>query len=247
VGGTQQFTLTGHYSDGTTLNLTTSATWSSSDTSFAAIGTNTGLATGLQGGSVTITASFESQTKTAKLTVTGAELSSIVISPATAAIAKGTTQQFVATGVYSDKSMRTLTGFVNWTSSNAPVATINDSSPNRGLATAAAPGSTIIGAELSPIIGSATLSVSNATLVSIAVTPATPSLVLGESLGFTATGTFSDGTTQDITNSVTWNSSDPPVATINASGVASSASVGTTTITATMNSASGSTTLTVVK
>jgi len=44
----------------------------------------------------------------------------------------------------------------------------HDSSPNRGLATAVAPGSTIIGAELSPIIGSATLSVSNATLVSIA-------------------------------------------------------------------------------
>jgi trimeric autotransporter adhesin len=246
VGGTQQFTLTGHYNDGTTLNLTTSATWSSSDTSFAAIGTNTGLATGLQGGSVTITASFESQTKTAKLTVTGAALSSIVISPATAAIAKETTQQFIATGVYTDKSMRTLTGFVSWTSSNAPVATINDSSPNRGLAMAVAPGSSIIGAELSPIIGSASLSVSNATLVSIAVTPATPSLVLSESLGFTATGTFSDGTTQDITNSVAWKSSDLTVATISASGVASSASVGTTTITATMNSVSGSTTLTVV-
>jgi len=246
VGGTQQFALTGHYSDGTTLTLTKSATWSSSDTSVSAIGANTGLATGLQGGSVTITASFESLSATAKLTVTGAALSSIVIAPAAAAIAKETTQQFVATGVYTDQSMRTLTGFVNWTSSNAPVATINDSSPNRGLATAVAPGSTIIGAELSPIIGSATLSVSNATLVSIAVTPATPSLVLGQSLGFTATGTFSDGTTQDITNSVSWNSSDPLVATINASGTASSASVGTTTITATMNSIGGSTTLTVV-
>jgi len=246
VSGTQQFTLIGHYSDGTTLTLTTSGTWSSSDTSVAAIGTNTGLATGLQGGSATISASFESLSANATLTVTGAALSSIEISPATAAIAEQTTQQFVATGVYSDQSTRNLTGFVNWTSSNAPVATINDSSPNLGLATGVAQGSTIIGAELSPIIGSAILSVSNASLVSIAVTPATPSLVLGESLGFTATGTFSDGTTQDITNSVTWNSSDPPVATISASGTASSASVGTTTITATMNSVSGSTTLAVV-
>ena len=251
VGGTVQFTLTGHYSDGTTLNLTTSATWSSSNSSDAAI-SNTGLATGLQGGSATITASYatasQTFTATTNLTVTGAELSSIAVSPATATIAPGTTQQFVATGIYSDQSMRNLSPFVNWTSSDLLVATISDSSnPSRGLATAVGPGSSLIGAVLSPIIGPASLSVSHATLVTITVNPANPSLALSQNLPFTAIGTFSDNTTQNITSSVTWNSSDPPVATISAKGVASSASVGTTTITATMNSVSGSTTLTVVQ
>jgi trimeric autotransporter adhesin len=251
VGGTVQFTLTGHHSDGTTLNLTTSATWSSPNPSDAAIGTNTGLATGLQGGSATITASYETAsealTRNADLTVTGAELSSIAVSPATSTIAPGTTQQFVATGIYNDKSMRNLSPFVNWTSSNLQAATISDSSPSRGLATAVAPGSSLIGAVLSPIIGPASLSVSHATLVSIAVSPTDPSLTLSQTLPFAAIGTFSDNTTQDITVSVTWSSSAPPVATINAKGLASSASVGTTTITATMNSVSGSTTLTVVQ
>jgi len=251
VGGTVQFTLTGHYSDGTTLNLTTSATWSSSNSSDAAI-SNTGLATGLQAGSATITATYatasQTFTATTDLTVTGAELSSIAVSPATATIAPGTTQQFVATGIYSDQSMRNLSPFVNWTSSDLLVATISDSSnPGRGLATAVGPGSSLIGAVLSPIIGPASLSVSHATLVTITVNPANPSLALSQNLPFTAIGTFSDNTTQNITSSVTWNSSDPPVATISAKGVASSASVGTTTITATVNSVSGSTTLTVVQ
>jgi trimeric autotransporter adhesin len=246
VHGSLQFTLIGHYSNGTTLTLTSAATWSSSDSSDAAI-SPTGLASGLQGGSVTITASYESFTATAALTVTGATLSSIAVSPATAAIAPGTTRQFVATGIYGDQSTQNLTAFVDWTSSDLSVATISDSSPNLGLATAVAAGTSLIGAELSPVIGSASLSVSNATLVLITVTPPNPSLLLGQSLYFTATGTFSDGTTQDITGSVTWTSSAPTVATVNGSGVSSSASVGTTTITATMNSVSGSTTLTVVQ
>jgi trimeric autotransporter adhesin len=246
VGGTLQFTLTGHYSDGTTANLTSSATWSSSNSSDAAI-SDTGLATGLQGGSVTITASFESFTATADLNVTGAALSSIAVSPTTAPMAPGTTQQFVATGIYSDQSTRNLSAFVEWTSSDLAVATISDSPPSVGLATALTSGSTLIGAELSPVLGSASLSVSNATLVSITVTPANPSLLLGQSLSFTATGTFSDNTTQNITGSVTWNSSAPTVATIDVNGRVSSAKAGMTTITATMNSASASTTLTVVQ
>ena len=245
VGGNVQFILTGRVSNGTTLNLTTSAKWSSSNPSDAQV-TNTGLATGLQGGSATITASYSTFTPTAALTVTGAELSSIAVSPTTATIAPGTTQQFVASGIYSDQSMQYLSPFVNWTSSDLQVATISDSSGSRGMATAAAPGSSLIGAVLGPIIGAASLSVSHATLVSIAVTPATPSLTLSQTLPFTAVGTFSDSTTQNITSSVTWSSSVPAVATINTNGVASSAGAGTTSITAKLNSVSGSTTLTVV-
>ncbi|HXW92560.1 MAG TPA: Ig-like domain-containing protein [Terriglobales bacterium] len=245
--GTQQFTVTGHYSNGTTLTLNSSATWSTSDPSVAAI-SDTGLANGLQGGSTSITASFESFTATADLKVTGAALSSIAVSPATASIAPETTEQFTATGIYADQNTRNLSAFVVWTSSDLSVATVSDSSPSLGLATAVASGNTLVGAVLSKVLGgSASLTVSNATLVSITVTPATPSLLLGQSFPFTATGTFSDNTTQVINGSVTWTSSAPTVATIGASGVAASASVGTTTITATMNSISGSTTLTVVQ
>lgn len=76
AGSTLQFTATGNYSDGSTQNLTTTATWSSSNTNVATIGNTTGtqgLATGVQPGDpVTITATDGSLTGTATLTVTAA-------------------------------------------------------------------------------------------------------------------------------------------------------------------------------
>jgi Big-like domain-containing protein len=50
------------------------------------------------------------------------------------------------------------------------------------------------------------------TLVSIAITPANAGVLLGTLQQFTATGTYSDHSSQDITDSVTWSSSDINVA-----------------------------------
>jgi hypothetical protein len=86
---------------------------------------------------------------------------------------------------------------------------------------------------------------SSASLVSLAATPANQSVIAGNTQQFTATGTYSDNSTKDLTSSVTWISSNPEVAAINNAGLASSASAGTTTITATFGGVSGSTMLTV--
>ena len=53
-------------------------------------------------------------------------------------------------------------------------------------------------------------------LVSIAVTPASPSIATGADKQFTATGTYADASTADLTSSVTWASDTPSVATIDA-------------------------------
>ena len=84
-----------------------------------------------------------------------------------------------------------------------------------------------------------------ATLVSIAVTPANPSIVKGATQQFIATGTYSDNSTQNITSSATWSSTSTSVATISAAGLASGVAAGSTTIQATSGSVSGSTGLTV--
>ena len=87
------------------------------------------------------------------------------------------------------------------------------------------------------------------TLASITVTPANPSIGAGSSQQFSATGTFSDGTTQGLTTTVTWSSSLTSVATISNSagsnGMATAVAAGTATITATSGGISGSTGLTV--
>ncbi len=59
-----------------------------------------------------------------------------------------------------------------------------------------------------------------ATLQSIAVTPANPSIAKGLTQQFTATGTFSDNSTQNLTAQVTWASATTATATINSSGLA---------------------------
>ncbi len=73
------------------------------------------------------------------------------------------------------------------------------------------------------------------TLQSIAVTPANASVPVGGTQPYAATGTYSDGSVQDLTGQVTWASSHPEVATINANGVATAIAPGTTTISAALN------------
>jgi uncharacterized protein YjdB len=82
--------------------------------------------------------------------------------------------------------------------------------------------------------GSATASVTigPAELVTLTLSPQTPAAYVGDTVPFSATGTMTDGTSQDFTAPVLWSSSNPQVATISAAGVVSVIAAGTTTIAA---------------
>ena len=82
-------------------------------------------------------------------------------------------------------------------------------------------------------------------LTSISVTPTNPLIAVGSPQQFTATGTYSDGSHQNLTNSATWTSSLPSVATINSTGLATGVAAGSTTIQAALGAVNGSTTLSV--
>jgi hypothetical protein len=170
-----------------------------------------------------------------------ASLVSIAVTPANPSIAKGASQQFTATGTYSDSSTQNLTSSVTWSSTNTAAATISSA----GLATAAGTGTTTISATSGSISGSTTLTVTAPVLVSIAVTPANPSIIKGGTQQFAATGTYSDNSTQNLTSSVTWSSTNTAVATISSAGQATGTGTGSTTISATSGSISGSTNLSV--
>jgi uncharacterized protein YjdB len=240
AGYTQQFTATGTYSNGSTQNLTSSVTWTSSATGIATINRG-GLASSVTPGSATITASSGSITGSATLTVTTAVLTAIAVTPATASVAAGYTQQFTATGTYSNGSTRNLTSTAQWASSATGVVTVNSA----GLATSVAPGTATITAQSGAITGSAILTVTAAVLTSISVTPATASVAAGYTQQFTATGTYSNGSTQNLTSSVTWTASATSVATVSRSGLATTIAPGTAAITAQSGAITGSATLTV--
>jgi hypothetical protein len=244
VGESEQLTATGNYSDGTVQNLTQSATWSSSAPGVAAI-TAGGLATAVTAGTSSLSATMTSITSSATLTVTSAALVSIAVTPGNASIAAGNTQQFAATGTYSDASAQNLTSTAAWSSSAPGVATITPG----GLATGVKTGQSSLSATLGSITGSAALAVTAPVLVSIAVTPGNASITVGTKQQFTATGTYSDASTQNLTSTAAWSSSAPSVATISdasgSQGLATTADLGTTTMQATSGAINGSTPLTV--
>jgi hypothetical protein len=240
AGLTQQLTATGTYSDGSTQNLTSSVTWSSSNTSVATIAPG-GLAKGVSTGTATIQAASGAITGSTALTVSAAALVSIAVTPANPSVALGLTQQFTATGTFTDGSTQNLTNSVKWTTLNTTVTTISPTGLALGLVT----GSATIQAASGSITGTTTLVVSTAALSSIAVAPADPAITQGVTQQFTATGTYTDNSTQDVTRSVTWSSSDKNVATISAVGLATGGVSGDSTIRATYKSVTGTTTLTV--
>jgi hypothetical protein len=224
----KQFTATGTFSDSTTQDLTQLALWKSSNPAVATINAS-GLVTSVATGSTTVQASLGSVVQSTMLTVSNVALASIAIAPANPTISKGTLLKFTATGTYTDGSTATLTN-VSWTSSKPQFANVRSS----GIVHGKKAGSVTISATAFGVTGTTTLTVGTGTLVSTAVSPLNPSVSPGSTQQFTATGTFSDGTIQDVTINSHWSSSNSSVATIaNApiqAGLATTKASGTTTI-----------------
>jgi hypothetical protein len=250
AGTNLQVYATGTYSDGSTQDITTTAIWSSSTTNSTVAG---GLITAVSIGNPTVSASLSGVTGSISMTVTAPALVSIAITPATATVAAGNTQQFTATGTYTDRSTQNITSSVTWSSSISGVV-MSTTTLGLAMTTDQAVGSN---ASISATLGTvsaatpATLTVSPAALLSIAVTPANPSIALGTTQAFTATGTYTDNNTQDLSSSVTWSAvtlSGGGAATFTGTAgpnVAQATEQGVITITATSGSISGSTSLTV--
>ncbi len=148
------------------------------------------------------------------VTVTAAVLSSITITPPNPSLAKGTSEQLTATGTFSDGTTQDLTASVTWISSAPTLVTVSNAAGSQGLVTGSGVGSATITATLGGVSGATTVTVTPAVLTSIAVTPPGRSLAKGTSVQLTATGTFSDGTTQDLTVSASWTSSSDMIATV---------------------------------
>jgi len=82
--------------------------------------------------------------------------------------------------------------------------------------------------------------------VSIAVGAVQASMPKGTSQQMSATETFSDGSTKDVTTTATWSSSNPGVGTVSPAGVLSGNASGSTTATASIDGISGQTTVSVL-
>ena len=234
-----QFTAIGIYNDGSRHGLTGHVTWSSSQTGIATISVS-GHARGVSPGATTITATLNSVSASVNLDVTNATIAAIAVAPSSRTIPPLTRLSFTAVGTFSDASTQDLTADVDWASSNPPAATISNQSGTLGIATGVGAGMTSISAAFGGVNGSAPLTVSPATLNSIAVTPAVAGLASGTTLVLSARGTFSDGTTQAIDTASTWTSSDNTIATVDTNGTVTGLTPGLVNITSALGGVSGS-------
>jgi hypothetical protein len=168
VSGTQQYTATGTYNDGSSKDVTASSTWTAVNVPLggAAVATilPSGVATGKVIGQSTITATLGGKSNSATLTVSSATVVSIMVTPATASIPVTGTQQYTALAILSDGLSNDVTAnpLTTWTAVNVPpggaaVATLSPSGLGAGVATGQVIGQSAItaafGGKTSPALG----------------------------------------------------------------------------------------------
>jgi hypothetical protein len=218
-------------------NQSCTATWTTSNPSVATV-SSSGLVTAVGIGTAVITGTCGSISQTITITVTPAVAVQVNLTPASTSIATSQTVQFTANALFSDGSTQDVTKQASWSSSNA---NINFLSPGLAFGTVATNGAATITATMSGVSGTASLNVSTATLASIAVSPDAATIPTGANQQFSAAGTWTDSSTQDVTTNpvVTWSSDNTSVASVGANtGFALGLTAGTANITA---SASGAT------
>ncbi len=237
VSAVQQFTASAFDADGNVLTGR-AVTWSSTNAAVATVSA-AGLVTGVAQGSATVVATVEGKTATAPVVVTAPPVHTVTVTPPTASVITGATQQFTAT--LRDVAGVLLPGReVMWSSSAAGVATVSAS----GLVTAVAAGTATVTASSEGKTGTAIVTVTNPPVATVTVDPPSASLLPGDQLTMTARAVDAAGNVL-TGRQVAWSAAAPAVATISAAGRVTAVAPGTTTVTATVEGKTATATITV--
>jgi trimeric autotransporter adhesin len=246
IGSTLQMNAVGTFSNGTTQSINLAAAWSitPSSGSIATVST-TGLVTGVSAGSATVTAKIGTITMNAVVNVQAVKSIAVapavpIVNPSILNIAQGTASQFIATATLADGTTQDISASVTWISTvppavtgTLPVVSVSDSLGTAGWVLGNTPGTDTVEAIFGGVAGVAPVIVTNATLKTLTITPiVAQNIALGMSVQYTATATFSDSTTQNLSNQVTWTTSltPPGIAVVNLTGLATSTGIGTTNV-----------------
>lgn len=240
-GASASLTATVHYYDGTSANVTGSATWSTDDASVATV--VAGVVTGVDPGTtrITVESNFLRLRTTVVVNPVAPVLTSLTVAPATVALATGQTAQLTATATYSNGTTADVTATAAWTSSDSTVATVS-----AGAVTGVVDGTATITATLSGHSAGATIHVGNVP-TSLSVAPAAAELEEGAATSLTAILHYANGSEADVTGDAVWTTSDPGVATSDgvSPGLIQGVAPGTATISATHSGFTGTSVITV--
>ena len=229
AGLSQQYTLTAEFSDKSSLDVTKSSDWLSSDPATVSID-NAGLSTTYWEGKVTITGTYQGMSASATLIVTSAELLNIQVTPTDTKEPLGTEGRFTATAFYTDGYAADMTSSATWSSLDDSIVHITTSGIAGGRASADKVGISVITATFAGKANSTTATVTEAVLESLVISPPSAEVPQGTSYQYRVNGIYSDKTVKDLTNVATWQAAETSIATIDISGLATGESQGLTSI-----------------
>jgi YD repeat-containing protein len=204
--------------------------------------------TGLRAGSATVTASLPAGASSAVVTVKPPPVAISAITPSVLSLAKGKTA-VLNLAVNPAPSVPTVVTLAASSGAIDIPATVTVPVGQPGVAipvVAMAEGTTTVTATLNGASSTASVTVTPAEVVAVALSPLDASAFVGDTVPLVATATLTDGTQRNDTNSVVWSSSAPTVATIATTGVATALAPGVMTINASDNGVVAATTLTVL-
>jgi trimeric autotransporter adhesin len=213
------------------VDVTRLATWSSSNPEIATVSNlrdQRGLVSARSPGIVEITATLGEVSNSALLEVTNAQLTGLEILPIVAevVIPRRTSLMLEVRGLFSDNSIQELTRDATWDSSDPAIAGVENSPPDKGRVEGLEVGTAQITAMFGTQSDSRTVRVTDNPLTSLTITPNLTNLIAGRRLAYSATGTFADGSTRNLTRDVRWSSSSLELAVISNSAGSQGEAIG---------------------
>jgi hypothetical protein len=252
-GQTQQMSAMAYYPDGETRDVTNSATWSSTDSGVVSVNA-TGLATAISStgdSSATINAAVIypdgdtiGSNPGAQITVDLYNPTSIVVSPSDPTVPAGGQEQMTATGYFPNGTSANVTNVVNWSSSDPSVVSSEGDGLFQVSTTAGSDTATISASETNGVYGQGSLTTTAGLPASISLSSSLPeggdTIDLGHTTQLTATATYADGSTANVTSQMSWASNSPSVATVSSTGMVTGTSTAQDDLTATISGRLGS-------
>jgi uncharacterized protein YjdB len=240
VGQTAQLTVIRHFSGGPFETVTDRVDYETTNRNVATVSDKGIILGGPDGGNVIIRVHDRASDAVVSLTfdIVAVRLQSISVTPSPAVVMRpGAQRQFNATAHLNNGLSKDVTAEVIWSSSNDLAAVVGKAQNDHGVVYAIAEGDATIAATdpATLIEGLSSVSVHGDTLTpkAIVVAPNPATVRVGETVQLAAAAIFSDGTSSDVSGIVSWFSSATSIATVDAKGLATGVSAGSTTITAT--------------
>ena len=238
LGDSIRLTATSSSASGASI-VTSGVQWTTSDPSVADVSQD-GVVTTNDAGTITISAKLNGILAGAEVQVSRAATASVAVSPTTSSIVPGQTQQLVAMVTDGSGHVVAASSSAKWSSSSTTIATVGDNGVVKGIAK----GMAIITAQVQGKRATAVVNVLSIPVATISVSLASATLSVGQTTQATAVLKDAQG---NVINghTVAWQSSNPAMATVTASGLVSALGKSVVTISAIANGKVGSSSLTV--